>query len=55
MSACEQEMCPNWDGHTCPCETFDLPKPCSHPAFIEDEWGHRLCVRCDYEWWEDPL
>ena len=21
---CDQEMCPYWDGHGCPCEVFDI-------------------------------
>lgn len=30
MRGCRAELCPIWDGHTCPCETFgfdpdDLP------------------------------
>lgn len=57
MSVCGQELCPNWsgDGNVCPCDMLELERPCLHTAFIEDEWGHRLCVRCDHEWWEDPL
>ena len=23
---CDQEMCPMWDGSTCPCETFGLDR-----------------------------
>lgn len=23
---CDQEMCPMWDGDTCPCETFGLDR-----------------------------
>ena len=26
MSACEQEMCPMWDGDGCPCARFNLDK-----------------------------
>jgi len=31
MSACDQEMCPNWsgDGDVCPCSLFDLDRPAS--------------------------
>lgn len=25
-SGCNQEMCPMWDGHSCPCATFGLDK-----------------------------
>ena len=24
MSGCRAELCPMWDGDTCPCETFGL-------------------------------
>lgn len=24
--SCDQEMCPMWDGDTCPCERFGLDK-----------------------------
>lgn len=55
--ACAQELCPNWGGDVdaCPSESIDLERPCLHLAFIEDETGLRLCVRCDHEWWVDPL
>lgn len=23
---CDQEMCPMWDGDTCPCDTFGLDR-----------------------------
>lgn len=26
MRDCDQEMCPIWDGHTCPCETYGLDR-----------------------------
>lgn len=26
MSDCDQELCPMWDGDSCPCETFGLDK-----------------------------
>lgn len=25
-SGCDMEMCPMWDGHSCPCATFGLDK-----------------------------
>lgn len=31
------------------------PPDCKHAHFIEDVDGDRLCVRCNHEWWEDPL
>lgn len=24
---CDQEMCPYWDGHGCPCEAFGIDPP----------------------------
>lgn len=35
---CDQEMCPMWDGHTCPCETFGLDRDDmpTHGVFIVD-------------------
>lgn len=24
MADCRAEVCPMWDGHGCPCDTFDL-------------------------------
>ena len=27
MSRCDQEMCPYWDGHGCPCEAFGIDPP----------------------------
>ena len=26
MTACDQELCPNWDGHSCPCQLFGIGK-----------------------------
>lgn len=26
MSRCDAEMCPMWDGATCPCDTFSLDR-----------------------------
>lgn len=49
MSACTW-----WENYACMCQT-ECEEPCAHEHFIEDEWGNRLCVRCDYEWWVGPL
>ncbi|HET7690018.1 MAG TPA: hypothetical protein VFK41_06555 [Nocardioidaceae bacterium] len=48
---------PGAPSHDC-CEGgYDPNEPieCRHEHYIEDESGHRLCVRCDHTWWEDPL
>lgn len=26
MSNCDQEMCPMWDGDTCPCSTYGIDR-----------------------------
>jgi hypothetical protein len=26
MARCDQEMCPMWDGDTCPCDTFGFDR-----------------------------
>ena len=26
VSRCDAELCPMWDGETCPCDTFDLDR-----------------------------
>lgn len=40
MASCEAELCPMWDGHTCPCETFgfdrnNLPTSGVYTAAVE--------------------
>lgn len=40
MSDCEQEMCPMWDGDTCPCATFDLdPDDLPRDGTFTTEWS----------------
>ena len=53
MSACEQEMCPNWDGHGCPCDLLDIPKPdrmCSHCLTPISSTDDDPCEPCWNDW-----
>lgn len=51
MSACEEELCPNWsgDGNVCPCDLFDLEKPCAHDWLDRPESDSRECLLCGEE------
>ena len=62
---CDQEMCPMWDGDTCPCERFgldrdDLPSQAVIEAVEQAESRHRYLTHgecscgylsLDYEGW----
>lgn len=54
MSArCDQEMCPMWDGHGCPCATFGLDRddlPTSGVFTVMAGEGDD----CDHEWFVRP-
>ena len=42
MSNCDQEMCPMWDGDSCPCATFELDRddlPTSGVFTRNEEFG----------------
>jgi len=53
MSACDQELCPQWSGSGCVCEVFSLDRPercdqCGWPMV------HGKCGQCghiDYDHW----
>jgi hypothetical protein len=34
MRDCDQELCPNWDGHACPCSVLGIGK------FDDEEIDH---------------
>ena len=38
MRTCDQEMCPMWDGHGCPCAQFDIDRDDlpDHGTFIRE-------------------
>ncbi len=60
LSACDQEMCPNWDGFACPCAVLGIARaetdrrcPECLSAAAHDVWDGWFCEVCDWE--ENPL